>query len=247
MATSVKLQTSVQPGVSLHYRIRSDLEAKILSGHWHPGHRIPYEHELMAQYGCARMTVNRAIASLASAGLIERRRRAGSFVAQPRMQSAVLEIPDIAVEVARRGADYRYELLSSSRRLVTSADRPQAGFREGDEVLELRCRHLADGTPLAVEDRLIGLATVPEAAEVDFASVPPGSWLLGHVPWTAAEHRISAVNAGARDAKALGAGKGAACLCLERRTSRTDRTITFVRQLFRGERYDLVARFAPKG
>ncbi len=114
-------------------------------------------------------------------------------------------------------------------------------------MLELRCRHLADGTPLAVEDRLIGLATVPEAAEVDFASVPPGSWLLGHVPWTA--RRTSHQRGECRRPRRQGAGcgKGAACLCLERRTSRTDRTITFVRQLFRGERYDLVARFAPKG
>jgi GntR family histidine utilization transcriptional repressor len=244
---SVKPSASIEAGVSLHHRIRSDLEAKILSGQWHPGHRIPYEHELMAQYGCARMTVNRAIAALASAGLIERRRRAGSFVAQPRMQSAVLEIPDIPAEVAQRGGEYGYELLSLRRRLVTSQDRPQAGFGEGDEVLELRCRHLADGAPLAVEDRLIGLAMVPEAAEVDFSSVPPGSWLLGHVPWTAAEHRITAVNAGLRDAKPLGVAKGAACLCLERRTSRAERTITFVHQLFRGDRYDLVARFAPKG
>ncbi len=93
VATSVKLKTSVQPGVSLHHRIRSGSRGqdpfRPLASR--PSH--PYEHELMAQYGCARMTVNRAIASLASAGLIERRRRAGSFVAQPRMQSAVLENP----------------------------------------------------------------------------------------------------------------------------------------------------------
>ncbi len=107
MATSVKLQTSVQPGVSLHYRIRSDLEAKILSGHWHPGHRIPYEHELMARYGCARMTVNRAIASLASAGLIERRRRAGLVRGAAAHAVGGAGDPDIAIEVARRGADYR--------------------------------------------------------------------------------------------------------------------------------------------
>jgi len=35
----------------------------------------------MAQYGCARATVNKAVSALAAAGLIERHRRAGSFVA----------------------------------------------------------------------------------------------------------------------------------------------------------------------
>jgi len=46
--------------VPLHQRIRTDIEAKILSGAWGPGFRLPFEHELMTEYGCARMTVNRS-------------------------------------------------------------------------------------------------------------------------------------------------------------------------------------------
>ena len=42
---------------ALHQRIRTDIEAKILSGDLGPGDRIPFEHELTAQYGCSRMTV----------------------------------------------------------------------------------------------------------------------------------------------------------------------------------------------
>lgn len=262
MAQPVRLAAAREPALALHQRIRADIEAKILSGEWRPGHRIPYEHELMTQYRCARMTVNKVIAGLAGAGLIERRRRAGSFVAQPRLQSAVLAIPDLPAEVAGRGEAYRYELLSRTLRLSGPDDPPQAGFPPGAPVLELRCRHFANGRPLAVEDRLIGLETVPAAAEADFAASPPGSWLLGHVPWTAAEHRISARGASTREAQALEVPKGTACLCLERRTwrseadgradgdpatARAEATITFVRQLFRGDMYDLVARFAPQG
>jgi DNA-binding transcriptional regulator YhcF (GntR family) len=68
---------------TLNHRIRSDIEGRIRSGEWPPGHRIPFEHELMAQYACSRMTVNKVLAMLADAGMIERRRRAGSFVARP--------------------------------------------------------------------------------------------------------------------------------------------------------------------
>ena len=49
------------------------------------------------------MTVNRALASLVDAGLIVRRRRVGSFVAQPHIRSVILDIPDIKAEVAARG------------------------------------------------------------------------------------------------------------------------------------------------
>lgn len=72
-------EATARNGSSLSVRIRGDIERRILSGEWPPGHRILYEHELMAEYGCARMTVNRVLSSLAEAGLIERRRRAGSF------------------------------------------------------------------------------------------------------------------------------------------------------------------------
>ena len=102
--------------VTLHDRIRAEIEDRILTGAWKPGHRIPYEHELTAQFGCARMTVNKAIASLVDAGLIVRRRRVGSFVAQPRIHSAVLDIPDIQGEVTARGAVYGLALLYRRRR-----------------------------------------------------------------------------------------------------------------------------------
>ena len=83
----------------------------ILSGDWPPGHRIPFEHELSAEYRCSRMTVNKALSQLAKTGLIERRRRSGSFVARPRSQAAILEIHDIKAEVQALGLPYRYELM----------------------------------------------------------------------------------------------------------------------------------------
>ena len=35
---------------ALYQRIRADLEEKIVSGRWPPGHRIPFEHELVETY-----------------------------------------------------------------------------------------------------------------------------------------------------------------------------------------------------
>ena len=63
---------------SFRRRILEDVEGKILSGEWPPGHRIPFEHELTEQYRCSRMTVNKAITELVKRGLIERRRKSGS-------------------------------------------------------------------------------------------------------------------------------------------------------------------------
>lgn len=232
---------------TLHKRIRSDISERILSGAWPPGHRIPFEHELMAQYGCSRMTVNKALAPLAEAGLIVRRRKAGSFVSRPRIHSVVLDIPDIPAEVMARGEPYHYELLLRRPRTATRRDMEELGVERPVQVLALRALHRASGRPFALEDRLINLGAVPEAERVDFARTAPGSWLLGHVPWTEAEHRISAANVQMATATVLGIERTAACLVLERRTWRGDDRITHVRLIFPGEAYDLVARFAPQG
>jgi GntR family histidine utilization transcriptional repressor len=234
---------TVEPD-TLHRRIRAEIEQRILSGEWRPGDRIPFEHELMAQYDCARMTVNKAIASLAEAGLIVRRRRAGSFVAQPRIHSVLIEIPDVQADIKARGEQYGLRLLSRRRRRPIGSRPDEKVLAGSGDLLALRCLHLANGRPFALEDRLISLASVPDAEHIDFSAESPGTWLLSHVPWTQAEHRISAINADADTARSLDIDPGAACLALERQTWRASEHITHVRQIFPGTHYDLIARFA---
>jgi len=232
---------------TLHKTIVEEIEGRILSGEWPPGHRIPFEHELMARYGCARMTVNKALAGLARAGLIVRRQRAGSFVAHPRPASAILDIPDIQAEIAGRGMAYAMRLLDRKVRKPDAGHAEEAQLAGSGDLLELTCVHLGDGRPFALEERLISLASVPEAAAVDFAKTAPGHWLLGHVAWTEAEHRIAAVGADRRLAGLLDVPAGAVCLALSRRTWRGADHITHVLQYFPGNGFDLVARFTPQG
>jgi GntR family histidine utilization transcriptional repressor len=230
---------------TLYQRIRGDLEARITSGDWPPGHRVPFEHELMETYSCSRMTVNKVISALAEAGLVVRRRRAGSFVSRPRVQSAILQIPDLKGEVEKRGERYEYRLLDLRKRAASARDKTRLGV--GGQVLAIRCRHEADGQPFAIEDRLINLQAVPDALRADFSKTPPNTWLVGHVPWTEAEHRITACNADQGLARDLKIDQGAACLVIERRTWRSGEPITAVRITHPGHLYDLIARFTPTG
>ena len=235
------------PGAALYQRIRNDLEARIMSGAWPPGHRVPFEHELMETYSCSRMTVNKVLSGLADSGLVVRRRRAGSFVARPRVQSAILQIPDLKAEVEKRGERYGYSLLELHKRAASVHDKARLGVGGRATVLALCCRHEAEGQPFAIEDRLINVQAVPDALKQDFAVTPPNTWLVGHVPWTEAEHRITACNADKRVAADLGIDPGAACLVIERRTWRNGEPITAVRITHPGQLYDLIARFTPTG
>lgn len=212
-----------------------------MSGAWAPGHRVPPEHELMADYGCSRMTVNKALSALADRGLIERRKRAGSFVALPTMHRATLDIPDISAEVEGLGQRHRLEIVSRIERDATAEDRAQLAMDRG-AVLMLRAVHRADDAPFALEERLINLTLVPVAREIDFVRDSPGRWLLGHVPWTDAKHRITAAAATAETSSLLGMAGGAPCLVVERWTWRTAERITYVRQTYPGD-HELTARF----
>lgn len=229
---------------TLHARIRSEVEARILSGEWQPGDRLPTETELMARYGCSRMTVNKAMASLVAAGLISRNRRAGTVVAHPRMHAAVLTIPDIRADIEARGARYGYRSVLDEIRPPCCVHLGAEGHHLGQSRF-IRSVHLADDSPVLLEDRHIFLDAIPLAGTVDFRHEPPGSWLVAHVPWTEAEHRITAIAADALIARALAVSVGSPCLMVERRTWRGTETLTIARQVFRGDAFDLTARFGP--
>lgn len=231
---------------SLHQRILADISERIVSGAWPPGHRIPFEYELSAEYSCSRMTVNKALSQLAKAGLIERRRRSGSFVSQPKSQAAVLEIHDIRTEVQALGLPYRYALLIRKTRRATADDRSRLGLDGAPSpVVALTCLHFAGKRPFCHEDRLISLATVPDAAEEAFDAMAPGPWLVERVPWSVAEHRIRASGATAAVAPLLDIAAGAPCLVVERQTWSAEAPVTHVRFTYAGDRHMLTARFTP--
>lgn len=225
----------------LHAQIRRALGSAILTGRIPPGGRIPPESELMALFGASRMTVHRAVAALAAEGLVRRNRRAGTVASPEARGRAVFEIWDIGAEIRAAGQEHRHEILS---RTLRPANGEEMELPAGTPLLDIVTRHLADGTPVQMEERLVNLAAVPAAAEQAFTDAPPGRWLLDHVPWTEAEHAIHAAAAPARLAKLLGMKAGAAALVVERRTWNGTTPVTFARLWHPGDRHRLVGRFS---
>ncbi|MFN7103077.1 MAG: histidine utilization repressor [Pseudorhizobium sp.] len=239
------MTAAISPNLTLHQRILSDVEGKIVSGEWPPGHRLPFEVELAAQYDCSRMTVNKVMTQLAKSGLIKRRKKSGSFVARPQAQSAVLEITDIEAEVRSLNLPYSFAVKHRAIRPAAGGDLQVFDVSTPTDVLEIVCIHFAGERQFCVEERLINLTNVPDAAEADFDRVSPGQWLLGEVPWSTAEHRIRAVAASAEMAAMLDIAKASPCLLIERRTWSGSGPLTYVRLTYPGDSHSLVARFTP--
>lgn len=233
------------PPSSLHQRILADLEQNILTGRWVPGYKIPSEQQLAEYYSCSRMTVNKVVTQLARAGLIQRRRKAGSIVLPQKAQSAILEIYDIREEVRATGHAYRHRILNLRSRAATPSERALLNSPRHASVAEITCLHYSGERPFCLELRLINLDLVPDAKDETFLSLPPGPWLLDHVPWSAAEHRITATGATELEAAHLGIPLGSPIMVVERQTWKLAQSVTHVRLAYPGDSHALTARFTP--
>ena len=95
--------------------IRAEVLRRISTQEWPAGVLIPTEEALAQEFGCARATVSRALRELAQAGVVERRRKAGTRVAVLPVRRATLEIPVIRQEVQARGQAHGFQLLRAER------------------------------------------------------------------------------------------------------------------------------------
>lgn len=232
------------PTSTPRYReIHDALREKIVSGAWPPGFKLPSEPQLAQAFDCARMTLGKALGALAEQGYITRRRRAGTTVNAARPQESVLEIHDIEAEIRAAGHDYRYERSDRRIRAATASDAAALNVPVGTPVLALTGLHWTDRRPHALEERLINLQWVPEARRERFTRISPGRWLLVRIPWTDAEHQISALNADSVIAKRLQVARDKACLCIERRTWLQAKRITYVRLIYPCDQHRLIGRF----
>ena len=70
-------------GVPMYVRLANLFRDSIASGQWPEGHQLPTIAELCGRYGVARVTVRKALGSLADDGLISITQGRGTFVEAP--------------------------------------------------------------------------------------------------------------------------------------------------------------------
>ncbi|MGJ7614070.1 MULTISPECIES: histidine utilization repressor [unclassified Variovorax] len=235
------------PTLALYAQVKDHISRKIQDGTWPPGHRLPSEHELVAQFGMARMTVNRALRELVEQGRITRVAGVGSFVAENKPQSTLLQIANIASEIRQRGHDYRCDMIEVERIAASPDVAAWLDLRAGASVFHSVCLHLENGTPVQLEERYVNPQVVPDYLEQDFAAMPPSEYLVRNVPFDQIEHVVDAVLPTAEQAERLAMEPTAPCLLLTRRTWSRNTPVTWVRCLHPASRYSLGSRFKADG
>ena len=206
--------------------VRDEALRRIRSRDWPPGARIPDEAALAAELGCARATVNRALRDLAGAGLLDRRRKGGTRVPLTPVRKATFEIAIIRADIATRGQEPGYALLSDALELTPDDVQRALGAGTPEVMRHIRALHRADGVPFCLEDRWLNPATAPQ--DIRFATISANEWLVQSVTFSAGGLTFGALAAEAETAGLLGCAPGTALLVLDR-TTRAEAPITWVR------------------
>ena len=145
--------------------IRDDMRARIAAREWVPGGLIPGEQALAVSYGVARATVNRAMRELAGSGLVERRRKAGTRVAQGAARRALLSIPVIREQVEALGLPHAFQILTLREQDAPDQVRGDMALAEGTVLLHVVTLHRAG-------DVLDCVLTDPDSEPFDVTAAP---------------------------------------------------------------------------
>ncbi|TDD83014.1 GntR family transcriptional regulator [Saccharopolyspora karakumensis] len=151
-----------------YLRIRTELEQRIRSGALLPGSKLPTEAELREQYSVSRATAQRVLTELAQAGLVERHRRRGTFVAEGARQENLLRL----VNPALQGPEIpgRHAVDSAAVIPARDADVEMPGVDGDAPVTQLRrLKFDVDDNPIAVELSAVPFSLAPRLLDEDLA------------------------------------------------------------------------------
>jgi GntR family histidine utilization transcriptional repressor len=213
--------------------VRAEALRRIVDREWLPGQMIPHEADLATELGCARATVNRALRDLAAAGLLERRRKAGTRVPLNPVRKATFEIPIIRQDIEDRGLAYGYTLLSHQMLMPDTETLSALRLPAGTRLIRVTAMHAADDAPFCLEDRWINPASVPGLDLADLSRVSANEWLVQNTSFSAGDISFGAVNADTAMAGRFDCAVGTALLTITRVTWAGQMPITSVTLTYR--------------
>ena len=240
-------QSPVESSVARYQQVKDFIAGKIQDGTWRAGDRLPSESELVAQFGIARMTVNRALRELMEQGRIVRTAGVGSFVADDKPQGNLLQIARLSDDIRRRGHDYQCQIVTVERISAPLEVAAALGLHTGESVFHSVCVHLEDGVAIQLEDRFVNPRMAPDFGQQDFTLEQPSDYLVRTVLFDQMEHVVDAVLPTPEQAALLQMEASQPCLLLTRRTWMRNVPITLVRCLHPGARYRLGSRMRTDG
>lgn len=230
-----------------YLQLKELIIGRISAGELQPRDRVPSENELVGATGVSRMTANRALRELNDEGYVERVAGVGTFVADFKAVSHVLEVRNIADEIKRRGHSHTATVLVQEKAAAGADTANGLQIDKGNEVFHLVLIHHENEIPIQVEQRFVLVNFAPDCLQQDFTTVTPSAYLSAISPLQEAEHVVRATMPDKDTKRSLEMGDGEPCLVVSRRTWAHGRPVSFARLYHPGSRFELSGHYVPPG
>src|SRR5919201_1247178 len=212
------------------------------------GEAIPSERRLSSDLGVSRLTLRAALDELVREGYLVRRHGSGTFVSEPKIAQQ-LTLTSFSEDMRRRG------MVPDSRTI--SLENVHAGpqvarglnISPGDRVFRIRRLRLADDEPMALETLHVPVSLVPglTAAQLEHASWYELLEERYNVVIASGLQTIEPTVTDEEESELLSVPLHSPAFLFERTShTREGRTVEFVRSIYRGDRYRLVAELSQR-
>ncbi|MDX1403972.1 MAG: histidine utilization repressor [Woeseiaceae bacterium] len=235
------------PAKPRYLQLKELIIGQISAGELQPRDRVPSENELVDATGVSRMTANRALRELGNEGYVERVAGVGTFVADLKAASHVLEVRNIADEIKRRGHEHTATVLVQEKAAADADTARALQIALGDDVYRLELTHYENAIPIQIEQRFVLTEFAPDCLQQDFTRITPSAYFSGISPLQEAEHVVRAVMPDDAIRSSLEMAGDEPCLLVSRRTWAHGRPVTFARLYHPASRFELSGHYVPPG
>src|ERR1700730_11875092 len=211
------------------------------------GEAIPSERQLSQDLAVSRLTIRAALDDLVREGHLTRRHGSGTYVSRPQIAQP-LTLTSFSEDMRRRG------MVPGSRtlELATISDGAPLARRlqvsPAERVVRVKQLRLADAEPMAMEVLHIPEALVPGLTKADLENRSFYDLLAERygIVIASGTQSIEPTVTNEEESEVLGVPLHTPAFLFERTTlSESGRIVEFVRSIYRGDRYRLVADLAP--
>lgn len=232
--------TGPQP---LFQQFKDYILARIRSGEWPPGTKIPSENTLVRELGVSRMTLNRGLRELMHEGFIARVHGVGTYVRDLPHQTSLIELRNIADEIRALGHEHSADIIKAGDAVATRDLSERFGVAAGSNLFHVVLVHNQDGVPVQIENRFVNPEIVPDFLDQDFTKLTPTGYLVSVAPVGELEHVVKARMPTPEEQDLLDIEPAEPCLVLHRRSWSWGMVVSVVTFTYPAGRYELRGRY----
>jgi GntR family transcriptional regulator len=207
------------------------------------GHSIPSERQLTGDLGVSRLTVRAALDDLVRDGYLERRHGSGTYVTEPKIAQP-LTLTSFSNDMRRRGMVPGNRTLELTTILAGARLAHKLAVSPDARIVRVKRLRLADSRPMAMEVLHVHEALVPGLTRSDFENHSFYDLLAERygIVIASGTQSIEPTVTNEEESEVLGVPLHSPAFLFERTTvSESGRIVEFVRSIYRGDRYRLVA------